>query len=49
MIGIPVTFAIFISSALGGMRALKLPSFPNGMCLIDYVPDVCSMLEHKVC
>ncbi|XP_077436682.1 BRISC and BRCA1-A complex member 2 [Vanacampus margaritifer] len=37
-----------IEHALGGASALHIPAFPNGGCLIDYVPQVCQLLTNKV-
>lgn len=35
-------------SALGGSISLRIPAFPNGGCLIDYVPSVLELLRNKV-
>uniref|UniRef100_A0AAQ4QDE4 BRISC and BRCA1-A complex member 2 n=1 Tax=Gasterosteus aculeatus aculeatus TaxID=481459 RepID=A0AAQ4QDE4_GASAC len=37
-----------IEHALGGSSALHIPAFPSGGCLIDYVPQVCQLLNNKV-
>ncbi|TNN47665.1 BRCA1-A complex subunit BRE [Liparis tanakae] len=34
-------------NALGGSSALHIPAFPSGGCLIDYVPQVCQLLNNK--
>lgn len=39
----------FVSfSAFGGSGNLRIPAFPSGGCLLDYVPDVYKLLQNKV-
>lgn len=37
-----------VEHALGGAANLRIPAFPSGGCLIDYVPNVCQLLKNKV-
>ncbi|ELU12901.1 hypothetical protein CAPTEDRAFT_112865 [Capitella teleta] len=37
-----------VERALGGAMNLRIPGFPNGACLIDYVPNVQELLTNKV-
>ncbi|XP_071963258.1 BRISC and BRCA1-A complex member 2-like [Antedon mediterranea] len=37
-----------IEDALGGSSSLRIPSFPAGSCLLDYIPHVCELLQNMV-
>ncbi|XP_013415401.1 BRISC and BRCA1-A complex member 2-like [Lingula anatina] len=37
-----------VEHALGGAANLRIPAFPSGGCLIDYVPNVRELLKNKV-
>ncbi|XP_072032543.1 BRISC and BRCA1-A complex member 2-like [Amphiura filiformis] len=37
-----------VEHALGGSASLRIPAFPTGGCLMDYVPNVCELLENMV-
>lgn len=49
---VKVTPQLFLSPrierALGGSSNMRIPGFPSGACLIDYVPDVTELLSNKV-
>ncbi|XP_022103676.1 BRISC and BRCA1-A complex member 2-like isoform X2 [Acanthaster planci] len=37
-----------VEHVLGGSASLRIPTFQNGNCLMDYVPNVCQLLENMV-
>lgn len=37
-----------VEHAFGGSGNLRIPAFPSGGCLLDYVPDVYKLLQNKV-
>lgn len=37
-----------VEHALGGGSNLRIPMFPSGGCLMDYVPQVCQLLKNKI-
>ncbi|XP_033735949.1 BRISC and BRCA1-A complex member 2-like [Pecten maximus] len=37
-----------VENALGGSANLRIPPYPSGGCLLDYVPNVCDLLQNKV-
>ncbi|XP_038075430.1 BRISC and BRCA1-A complex member 2-like [Patiria miniata] len=37
-----------VEHVLGGSASLRIPAFQNGGCLMDYVPNVCQLLENMV-
>ncbi|XP_062595452.1 BRISC and BRCA1-A complex member 2-like isoform X2 [Saccostrea cucullata] len=37
-----------VERAFGGSSNLRIPTFPNGGCLLDYVPNVYKLLHNKV-
>ncbi len=43
-----VAILVFISSAIGGSSALRIPALTQGTTLDDYVPVVCQLLTEKV-
>jgi len=50
--GVKIVPQLFLSPrvehVLGGGSNLRIPMFPNGGCLMDYVPHVCQLLKNKV-
>lgn len=50
--GTKITPQLFLSprveEAVGGSSSLRIPAFPSGGCLMDYVPNVCQLLKNKV-
>lgn len=50
--GLKITPQLFLSphieEALGGSASLRIPAFPSGGCLMDYVPNVRQLLKNKV-
>ncbi len=35
-------------SSLGGSAGLRIPAYHSGAVLLDYVPQVCTLLKNKV-
>lgn len=50
--GTKITPQLFLSprveEVLGGSTSLRIPAFPSGGCLMDYVPNVSQLLKNKV-